>query len=64
MERETHMLDISIRQLEAFAATAEYCSFTKAAEALHLTQSTVSMHIRALEDVLDARLEEKISEEE
>ena len=53
------MLDISIRQLEAFVATAEYCSFTKAAEALHLTQSTVSMHIRTLEEILDARLIER-----
>ena len=53
------MLDISIRQLEVFVATAEYCSFTKAAEALHLTQSTISMHIRTLEEVLDACLIER-----
>lgn len=53
------MLDISIRQLEVFVATAEYCSFTKAAEDLHLTQSTVSMHIRTLEEVLDACLIER-----
>ena len=53
------MLDISIRQLEVFVATAEYCSFTKAAEALHLTQSTVSMHIRTLEEVLDTCLIER-----
>lgn len=53
------MLDISIRQLEAFVATAEYCSFTKAAEDLHLTQSTVSMHIRTLEQVLNACLIER-----
>jgi len=53
------MLDISIRQMEAFVATAEYCSFTRAAEALHLTQSTVSMHIRTLEDTLGAHLIER-----
>ena len=53
------MLDISIRQLEVFVATAEYCSFTKAAEDLHLTQSTVSMHIRTLEEVLDVCLIER-----
>ena len=40
-------------------ATAEYCSFTKAAEDLHLTQSTVSMHIRTLEEVLGACLIER-----
>ncbi len=53
------MLDISIRQLEVFVATAEYCSFTKAAEDLHLTQSTVSMHIRTLEEMLGACLIER-----
>ena len=54
-----NMLDISIRQLEVFVATAEYCSFTKAAEDLHLTQSTVSMHIRTLEEVLNTCLIER-----
>ena len=53
------MLDISIRQLEVFVATAEYCSFTRAAEVLHLTQSTVSMHIRTLEEVLGTCLIER-----
>ncbi len=53
------MLDISIRQLEVFVATAEYCSFTKAAEDLHLTQSTVSMHIRTLEELLNVCLIER-----
>ena len=53
------MLDISVRQLEAFVATAEYCSFTKAAEDLHLTQSTISMHIRTLEELLGACLIER-----
>lgn len=53
------MLDISIRQLEVFVATAEYCSFTRAAEDLHLTQSTVSMHIRTLEEMLNVCLIER-----
>ena len=53
------MLDISVRQLEVFVATAEYCSFTRAAEDLHLTQSTVSMHIRTMEEVLHACLIER-----
>ncbi len=50
------MLEINLRQLEAFVATAEYCSFTKAAEAMYLTQSTISSHISMLEQVLDVRL--------
>ena len=50
------MLEINLKQLEAFVTTAEYASFTKAAEALYLTQSTVSAHINALEEILQMRL--------
>lgn len=50
------MLNINLKQLEAFVATAEYSSFTKAAEVLFLTQSTVSAHIGALEKALELRL--------
>ena len=50
------MLKINLKQLEAFAATAEFSSFTKAAETLYLTQSTVSSHIHALESTLGVRL--------
>ena len=50
------MLNINLKQLEAFVATAEYSSFTKAAEELFLTQSTVSSHISALEKTLGVRL--------
>ena len=50
------MLNINLKQLEAFVTTAEYSSFTKAAEELFLTQSTVSSHISALEKTLDVRL--------
>lgn len=50
------MLKINLKQLEAFVATAEFSSFTKASEELFLTQSTVSSHISALESALDIRL--------
>ena len=50
------MLEINLKQLEAFVTTAEYSSFTKAAEALYLTQSTVSAHINSMEEVLGVRL--------
>ena len=50
------MLSINLKQLEAFVTTAEYSSFTKAAEELFLTQSTVSSHISALEATLGIRL--------
>ena len=50
------MIDISLKQLEVFVAVAEYNSFTKAAEALYLSQSTVSSHIKNLESALDTVL--------
>ena len=50
------MLEINLKQLEAFVTTAEFSSFTKAAEALYLTQSTVSAHINAMEQTLGVRL--------
>ena len=50
------MLKINLKQLEAFVATAEFSSFTKASEELFLTQSTVSSHISALESILGVRL--------
>lgn len=50
------MLKINIKQLEAFVATAEFSSFTKASEELFLTQSTVSAHVGALESALGIRL--------
>lgn len=50
------MLKINLKQLEAYVATAEFSSFTKASEELFLTQSTVSSHISALENTLGVRL--------
>lgn len=50
------MLEINLKQLEAFVTTAEYSSFTKAAEALYLTQSTISAHINSMEQTLGVRL--------
>ena len=50
------MLKINLKQLEAFVATAEFSSFTKAAEIMFITQSTVSSHISALEEHLGVRL--------
>ena len=50
------MIDINLKQLEAFVSTADCASFTRAAEELYLTQSTVSSHISALEQQLNVRL--------
>jgi len=40
---------MDLRRLEVFAKIAELGSFSRAAEALLLTQPTVSEHVRALE---------------
>src|SRR6266403_1753546 len=40
---------MDLRRLEVFAKVAELGSFSRAAEALYLTQPTVSEHVRALE---------------
>lgn len=36
------MLDINLKQLEVFVTTAEYGSFTRAADVLYLSQSTIT----------------------
>ena len=46
------MININLKQLEAFAAVVEQGSFTKAAAHLYLAQSTVSNHIQSLEEEL------------
>src|SRR3989304_4960109 len=48
------------RQLEIFVKVAELGSFSKAAEALFLTQPTVSEHIRGLEEELGAGLLDRL----
>lgn len=50
------MLPFNLRQLEAFAAVVETQSFSAAAEKLFLTQSTVSSHVRLLEEALGVPL--------
>ena len=50
------MTRLTLKQLEAFAAVAECGSFSKAAETLFLSQSTVSAHVGALEETLGESL--------
>jgi len=49
-------MNLSLRQLRAFAAVAACGSFTKAARQLHLTQAAVSVLVRELEAELGVRL--------
>jgi LysR family transcriptional regulator, low CO2-responsive transcriptional regulator len=46
------MLNVTLRQLQVFAAVARHLSFARAAEELHLTAPAVSMQIKELENVL------------
>ncbi len=47
---------ITLQQLQVFCAVAEHLHFTRAAEALDLTQPAVTFHIRSLERNLRLRL--------
>jgi DNA-binding transcriptional LysR family regulator len=49
-------MNVSLRQLRAFVALCELRSFTRAAEACHLSQPAFSGSIGQLEDALGARL--------
>jgi len=42
------MRNVTLRQLKVFEAVASHLSFSRAAEALHLTQPAVSMQVQAL----------------
>lgn len=48
--------NISIGQLQCFSYVVEFNSFTKAAEQLHITQSTVSKAIIAMENMMGLQL--------
>lgn len=49
-------MNVSLRHLLAFVALAEHRSFTRAAEACHLSQPAFSALVRQLEDEVGARL--------
>lgn len=51
---------ISLRQMQVFEAVARNLSYTRAAEELYLTQPTVSMQIKKLEQDIGAQLIEKV----
>ena len=50
----------TLRQLQIFEASVRFGSFTRAAEALFLTQPTVSMQIKKLADTVGLPLFEQV----
>jgi DNA-binding transcriptional LysR family regulator len=51
---------MDIHQLKVFASVFKNRSFSKASEELHLTQPTVSNHIKTLEDEFDCKLFDRL----
>jgi len=54
---------MEIKQLEAFVSVVEERSFSKAADRLFLSQPTVSVHVRALEEEMGTRLLDRLGSE-
>ncbi len=54
------MLHLTLRQLRVFEAVARHLSFSRAAEALHLSQPAVSMQIKQLEQNVGLALFEQL----
>lgn len=51
---------MDIHQLKVFASVFKNRSFSKASEELHLTQPTISNHIKSLEDEFDCKLFDRL----
>jgi DNA-binding transcriptional LysR family regulator len=54
--RKTNPIDFDLRQLEIFSRVVELGSFSKAADSVFLTQSSVSDRVASLEEMVGARL--------
>ena len=50
---------IEMRQIEVFLAVSELLNFSRAAEKIHITQPTVSGHLKTLETYLKVELFER-----
>ncbi|HEY6406543.1 MAG TPA: LysR family transcriptional regulator, partial [Ktedonobacteraceae bacterium] len=54
--RGTEQTDFTVHQLTVFRTVAQYLSYTRAAEALYLSQPAVAQQVKTLEQVLGLRL--------
>lgn len=50
------MNNVTLKQIRAFVAIAAECSFTQAANSLHVTQSTLTSSIKALEEEIGMQM--------
>jgi DNA-binding transcriptional LysR family regulator len=57
---KSEKLSLEMRRLEVFCRLVELRSFTKTGEAMGLAQSTVSEHIRSLEEMLEEKLLDRL----
>src|SRR5207302_6227973 len=53
-------MSLNLHQLQIFSTVADHLSFTRAAEQLHLSQSSVSLQVKQLERTLGLDLFEQI----
>ena len=51
---------MDIHQLKVFTSVFKNKSFSKASDELHLTQPTISNHIKSLEDEFDCKLFDRL----
>ena len=56
-------MHVTLRQIEVFNAVARHQNYTRAAEALHLSQPAVSMQIRQLEEGVGLSLFEQVGKQ-
>jgi DNA-binding transcriptional LysR family regulator len=56
-------MDFDLRQLEIFCKVVELGSFSKAAEAVHLAQASVSERVATLERMVGTKLLDRIGRE-
>lgn len=56
-------MHLTLRQIEVFNAVALHQNYTRAAEALHLSQPAVSMQIKQLEESIDLHLFEQVGKQ-
>jgi len=53
-------MDLNLHQLKIFSTVADHLSFTRAGEAMHISQSSVSLQVKQLERTLGLELFEQI----